>query len=162
MKIDLQLVKTIDTIDSMKDIILNCLPKILLNTFNNCFDKSEPLIPKDSFKSNGENSDYSHHSVVKWGYFVDPENYQYQVSYGRKKKKRNFYEEQSNTRIKSRNKHTSSKKTGKENIVGRESEKIPVIHETKETNYKLPHVDSITHNKKSYQNLFYYADQKQS
>lgn len=156
MEANFQFIHHIMTTGNIKDIFLNCLPKIFLNTFNDCFDETEQPFHKGLFKSNERYSDYSY-PIVKWGYFVDPENYQYQVS-SNSKKKRNFYKEQSNTQIKSRNKHTSSKKTGKENIVGRELEKIPVIHETKETNYKLPRVDSITRNKKSYQNLFYYSD----
>ena len=143
--------KQIITMKIMKDIILNCLPNMLLTTFNDCFAKNKYLEHPGSSKAN--NSDFPI-TVVKWGYFVDPENCQYQLS-SQRRTKRTFHEHQNHRQIKSESTRKSSKKVSRE---AKKSVRTPVINETKEVNYYLPHNDSITRNRRSYQNLFYYAD----
>lgn len=143
--------KQIMTMQSMKDIILNCLPSLLLDTFNDCFAKNKYLDQRDSYQ---ENSSNSHITVVKWGYFVDPEISHYHNS-SKHRIKRNFQEHSYQRQIKSKSVHHSSKKVSR---ITKNSDNTPVISETKEVNYHLHHNDSITRNRTSYQNLFYYAD----
>ena len=151
MKNYLEFEKQIITMKSMKDIILNCLPSLLLDTFNDCFAKNKYLEQSDSYQEN--NSD-SRITVVKWGYFVDPENSHYHCS-SKHRIKRTFHEHQYHRQIKSKSVHHSSKKVSR---VTKKSGNTSVINETKEVNYHLPHNDSITRNRISYQNLFYYTD----
>ena len=150
MKNYLEFEKQIITMQSMKDIILNCLPNLLLDTFNDCFAKNKYLEQRYSYQEN--NSD-SRITVVKWGYFVDPENSHYHVS-SKRGNKGTFHEHQYHRQKKSQSVHHSSKRVSR---VTKKSVNSSVINETKEVNY-LPHNDSITRNRTSYQNLFYYAD----
>ena len=151
MKDYLEFEKQIITMQNMKDIILNCLPSLLLNTFNDCFAKNKYLEQRDSYQ--GINSD-SRITVVKWGYFVDPENSHCHCP-SKPRIKRTFHEHQYQRKIKSKSVHHSSKKVSR---VTKKSTNTPIISETKEVNYNLLRNNSITRNRKSYQNLFYYAD----
>lgn len=151
MKNYLEFEKQIITMQSMKDIILNCLPNLLLDTFNDCFPKNKYLEQRYSYQEKNSNSLIT---VVKWGYFVDPENSNYHVS-SKRRNKGTFHEHQYHTPKKSQSVHHSSKRVSR---VTKKSTNTPVISETKEVNYHLLHNDSITRNRTSYQNLFYYAD----